>query len=133
MNNGKIIQRVLNLLTVALLIVLIGKIFFDLPVFDVIGTFHAVIALGVIYFTKNWVEVHFNIPDPIFTNRITKMLYNIGMACIVLAVLFKIMRWPYQYVIMLTGSALIIVSFLLSLFLDTSEVEKDENILDDID
>jgi len=133
MNNGKLLQRILNLLTVGLLIVLIGKIFFAFELLNQIGTFPAVIALGVIYFAKSWIEVRFNLQDPINANKITKGLYNVGMGSVVLAILFKIMHWPFQYVLMLLGSVLIIVALLLSLVLDPSEKEKDENILDDID
>lgn len=133
MSSGKLIQRLLNFLTVVLLIVLIGKIFFVLPVLDFIGTFPAVIALGVIYFTKNWIEAHYSISDPILANRISKMFYFLGMGCIVLAILFKIMHWPYQIFLMLVGVAFMIISYVLSVFLDSTEVEKDDNILDDID
>ncbi len=133
MSGAKSIQRLLNLLTVVLLVVIIGKQFFALPILDVIGTFPAVIALGLIYFMKNFVETHYNITDPILGNRITKMFYYIGMGCIVLAVLFKIMHWPFQTIIMILGVVLMILSFALSLVLEKSEVEKNEDILDDMD
>jgi len=133
MSSGKLIQRLLNFLTVVLLIVLIGKIFFVLPILDFIGTFPAVIALGVIYFTKNLVEAHYNISDPILANRISKVFYYLGMGCIVLAILFKIMHWPFQIIIMLAGVVFMIISYVLSILLDPTEVEKDDNILDDID
>lgn len=133
MSEGKLIQRILNLLTVALLVLLIGRIFFILPFFNVIGTFPAVIALGVVYFTKSWVEVRFNLVDPINANRITKLFYNSGMGVIVLAIMFKILHWPYQNVLTLIGAALIVIALILSILLDPSEEERDENILDDID
>lgn len=133
MSEGKLVQRILNLLMVALLVLLISRIFFILPFFNVIGTFPAVITLGVVYFAKSWAEVRFNLVDPINSNRITKLFYNSGMGVIVLAIMFKILYWPYQNVVMLIGGALIVMALILSIMLDPIMEERDDNILDDID
>lgn len=125
--------KILNLMNGLLVIIFMLKL---LHVFSFLRPFSILqIALAalLIYGLKSWLEVRYEIGDPIRENKLTNMLFYLGLGLTALGVLIKVMHWPYQEIFFLTGGISICAASFISFFVEPSKRETNNEILDDID
>ena len=89
-------------------------------------------AMLVIYGMKSWVEITSKVTDPIRTSKITSLLMNAALLLLGIGVMFKVLQWPFSAIILLTGSAVGLLTYVLS-FVVSADVDSSENpdVLDD--
>lgn len=131
-NQGKRYLGLLNLLTGLLIVLMVFKSLHLFEFMKPVSMFHLIIGIGLLYAGRNWVTSNYELTDPINSNKLTRALYNLGIGIMIIAVLFKIMHWPYQAILLIIGAISTSVSFILAMILDPSEKEKNDDIIDDI-
>lgn len=87
----------------------------------------------LIYGLKSWLEIRYEIGDPIRENKLTNMLFYFGLGLTALGVLIKVMHWRYQEIFFLTGGISICTASFISFFVEPAKKETSNEILDDID
>lgn len=133
MKNSKLIWNLVNSLNGVLLLVYLSKIMHWFSFLSPVKLPHIFIGALAVYGLRSWLEVKYNIKNPIKSNKITKSIYYLGAGLFVLGFLFKIMHWPFASIMLVFGVLILVSSFIVSFFYigDEDGVTNSE-ILDDI-
>ena len=134
MKNPKLIWNLVNSLNGLLLLVYLSKIMNWFAFLIPVKLPHIFIGALAVYGLRSWLEVKYNIKNPIKSNQITKTIYYIGAGLFVLGFLFKIMHWPFSNFLLILGVLILVSSFIVSFFFVADEDVEGANseILDDI-
>jgi len=131
MKKPKLALQLLNLINGLLLVTYLFQIMhwpFFLPP---IKLMYIIIAAFITFGAKSWIEVKYNISDPIKTNKTTNTIFFIGAGGFVVGILLKVMHWPFGSIALIIGVSTLILAFMLSFILDPDEEDQDPEILDD--
>lgn len=133
MSNPRLIIKILNLVNAVLMIAFMLKSLHVVSFLGHIKIYHMAIAVLAVYGLKSWIELANKVGDPVKENKITNMVFNVGFAILVGGITFKIMHWPYDVLMLITGSVMVFLANVLSFVLDSNTVETDPEILDDLE
>ncbi len=133
MKKVKLILHICNLAYGLLMIVFAVKFSGLFSFLRPVSIFHIIIAVIVVYGLKSWIEIKYDIADPLKTNKLTAKLFNIGNGIVIIGVLIKVMHWSplLSTVLIIIGALAIVSSYILSFVLDADTSEPDSEILDD--
>lgn len=133
MKTGKVLLHIMNGLNVLALFVLVFKSVFFVPWLYDVSFYHVLLVLAALYGIKTWVQIKFEVDDPIRINKISNVFFHGGMVMIMLGIVMRVMHWPFSFLPILAGALAVFVAFILSMVLSPS-VERSANpdILDDL-
>ena len=86
----------------------------------------------VIYGIKSWVEMRYDVSDPIKTNKVTNALFYAGYGVIVVGIILQITISQYHIMAFIAGASLMMIAYVLSFFVSENKREKNPEILDDL-
>lgn len=133
MKTGKVLLHIMNGLNALALFVLVFKSVFFVPWLYDVSFYHVLLVLAALYGIKTWVQIKFEVDDPIRINKISNVFFHGGMVMIMLGIVMRVMHWPFSFLPILAGALGVFVAFILSMVLSPS-VERSTNpdILDDL-
>lgn len=133
MKTGKVLLHIMNGLNALALFVLVFKSVFFVPWLYDVSFYHVLLVLAALYGIKTWVQIKFEVDDPIRINKISNVFFHGGMVMIMLGIVMRVMHWPFSFLPILAGALAVFVAFILSMVLSPS-VERSTNpdILDDL-
>ena len=130
MKNPKLILQIMNLLNGILLSIYLVKVMGWSSFFNSVKLFHLIILAFIIYGIKSWIEVKFNIKDPVRTNRLISTVFFIGSGLFILGVAFKVQYWPYANLLLISGVFVVCSTFVLSFFVNEDNQTKNDDVID---
>ncbi len=132
MKNPKLLLKILNLFDGILVAAYLAKIMHWFAFLRPVTVVHLIILVFIIYGIKSWVEVKYNLTNPIKTNRVTRVVYYLGVSIFIFGMMFKIMHWPFSAMLLITGTITISTGLILSFVIEDETKESNPEILDDI-
>lgn len=130
MKNPRLILQILNLFNGILLSICLIKLMEWTILFNTIKLLHLIIGAFLIYGLKSWIEIKFNIKDPIKTNRFVSAIFFTGSALFIIGVLFKFMHWPFASIILISGVFIACSAFIFSFFFSENEKTEHDELID---
>jgi hypothetical protein len=134
MINNRVLLRLINVLNGILLVLFVLKLTHLVTWLSFFTIFHLLIAVIALYGLKILIEVRTNAKETVRENPITKMVFYIGSGALLFGILFRVMHWPFSLFLIVAGSIVILLSYVLGLLLPPGEIVRktDDEILDDI-
>ena len=132
MKNPKLAIQILNLINGLLLITYLAKTMEWLPILRPVTVIHIIIAAFIVFGLKSWLEVKYEMTDPIKTNKITNSVFMIGAGVFLMGITFKFMHWPFGSLLLFLGVVTVIISYFLSFILDEDDNDSNSEIIDDL-
>ncbi len=131
MKNPLLTIKILNLFNGLLITTYLFKVMNWYDVFKMVSVTYFIIAAFAAYGIRSWIELKYDIINPIKTNPISKIIYNIGAAFFIVGLLFKLMHWPFAGLSLIGGTALINTGLMITLISDDDHSQpNDSEILD---
>lgn len=130
----KTFLNILNLLNALILVLFVLWMFDFISLFPGFSMFHLLVIVLAIYGLKTFIEIKFDIHDPIKENRIARVSYYLGTAALCIGIMFRIMHWPLAGILILIGALGVLFSSVIRLILPADETSKlrNDEILDDL-